>query len=66
MDRREPTLEELLNEPIIQAIMARDSVRADEIRRLMRQVHARPTNSGYLDRCKLTLEIEHAHVPLHF
>jgi len=35
IDQREPTLDELLNEPIIQQVMLSDGVRADDIRYLM-------------------------------
>ena len=39
----ETTLEELLNEPIIRQVMARDGVRRDDILRLLRQAHIRST-----------------------
>lgn len=35
MNRPEPTLDELLSEPIIRQIMASDGVKAEDIRRLM-------------------------------
>lgn len=35
---REATLEDLLSDPVIQAVMASDGVRADDIRQLMKQV----------------------------
>jgi hypothetical protein len=35
MDQREPTLDELLSDPIIQQVMASDGVQADDIRFLM-------------------------------
>lgn len=41
MDLREPTLEELLNEPIVRQLMLSDGVSADEIRLLMRTAAAR-------------------------
>ena len=41
MDQREATLNELLSEPIIRKVMARDGVRAGDIRRLLRQANAR-------------------------
>lgn len=63
MDPREPTLDELLNEPIIQAIMVRDGVRAEEIRRLMRQVRTRMLRARYADRSALAREIDHVPLP---
>jgi hypothetical protein len=42
MNNCEPTLEELLSEPIIQQVMARDGVRADHIRNLMQSPRVRP------------------------
>ena len=44
MDQREATLDELLSEPIIRKVMARDSVLASDIRRLMRQAKVRRTH----------------------
>lgn len=38
---REATLEELLSEPIIRKVMARDGVRVDDIRSLMKQASIR-------------------------
>ncbi len=38
---REPTLDEILNEPIIRKIMAVDGYSSDDIRYLMRQAGAR-------------------------
>ena len=35
-DQREPTLDELLREPIIRKVMARDGVQPDYIRSLLR------------------------------
>jgi hypothetical protein len=40
-DQREPTLEDILNEPIIQQVMLSDGVSADDIRLLMRTAAAR-------------------------
>jgi hypothetical protein len=40
-DQREPTLDELLSEPIIQQVMLSDGVRADDIRYLMRKATIR-------------------------
>jgi hypothetical protein len=40
-DNREATLEDLLNEPVIRSMMARDGVRAAEVRRLMEQARDR-------------------------
>lgn len=37
----ETTLEEILNEPIIQQVMARDGVRSDDIVRLLRRARMR-------------------------
>lgn len=41
MDQREPTLEDILNEPIIRQVMLSDGVSADDIRLLMRTAAAR-------------------------
>lgn len=41
MNQREPTLEELLSEPIVQQVMRSDGVDADEIRGLMHAALAR-------------------------
>ena len=35
---REPTLDEILKEPIIRLLMRRDGVEADEVRALMRNL----------------------------
>lgn len=40
-DLREATLEDLLSDPVIMAVMASDGVRADDIRQLMKQVGIR-------------------------
>ena len=45
MDQREATLDELLSEPIIRKVMARDRVQASDIRRLMRQAKVRRTHA---------------------
>ena len=45
MDQREATLDELLSEPIIRQMMARDGVRASDIRQLMRQAKVRRTHA---------------------
>jgi hypothetical protein len=44
MDQREPTLEDLLSEPIIQQVMVSDGVRADDVRYLMQTAQARPSH----------------------
>ena len=44
-DHNEATLEDLLKEPIILSMMARDGVRAAEIRRLLEQVRERQERS---------------------
>ena len=41
MNQREPTLDDLLNEPIIMSIMARDGVRGADIRHLLQQARDR-------------------------
>jgi hypothetical protein len=43
MDQREATLNELLSEPIIREVMARDGVRSNDIRKLLPQANARKT-----------------------
>lgn len=40
-DHREATLDDLLNEPIIMKVMARDGVRGSDIRRLLEQARDR-------------------------
>jgi hypothetical protein len=40
-DQREATLDELLSEPIILKVMARDGVRAEDIRHLVQQANFR-------------------------
>ena len=40
-DQRETTLDELLNEPIIKTVMARDGVRGSDIRQLLERARAR-------------------------
>lgn len=45
IDQREPTLEELLNEPIIRQVMRSDGVRAEDVQRLMEAIHTRPRRS---------------------
>ena len=40
-EQREPMLEDLLKEPIIISVMARDGVRAADIRHLLERVRAR-------------------------
>ena len=40
-DRKEATLDELLAEPIVQKVMARDGVEASAVRRLAREVRER-------------------------
>lgn len=39
--KREPTLEDLLNEPIIRKVMKRDGTTQEEVRRLMLQASTR-------------------------
>jgi hypothetical protein len=41
MNQREATLDDLLNEPIIMTVMARDGVRGADIRRLLQRVRDR-------------------------
>jgi hypothetical protein len=41
MDQREPTLSELLSEPIIRMVMARDGVCSIDVRKLLQQADAR-------------------------
>ena len=40
-DQRETTLDDLLNEPIIKTVMARDGVRGSDIRQLLERARAR-------------------------
>jgi hypothetical protein len=57
---REPTLNDLLNEPIIRQVMAVDGYSADDIRLLMRQARARGHGSG---RPRLPTTIRDAETP---
>ena len=47
MHKREPTLDELLNEPIIRKVMAADGYSAKDIRLLLRQASARADAGGH-------------------
>jgi hypothetical protein len=54
LDRLEPTLDELLTEPIIRQVMASDGVKSDDIREVMLRaqmesstVHAMAAASAY-------------------
>lgn len=44
-NRHEPTLDELLSEPIILTVMERDGVRSADIRRLLQEVRDREEQS---------------------
>ncbi|MBR7653675.1 hypothetical protein KCX83_15240 [Brucella oryzae] len=44
--RREVTLEEALNDPIVQLLMKRDGVTADDVRAVVEQAKARLENGG--------------------
>ena len=50
MNKREPTLDELLNEPMIRKVMAADGYRAEDVRVLMRQANARADAGGHQPR----------------
>ena len=55
-DQHETTLEELLSDPIILKVMARDGVRGDDIRYLVHQVRSRmrePMHPASLARANL-------------
>ncbi|WP_156381241.1 hypothetical protein [Aminobacter sp. DSM 101952] len=41
VDLREASLEDLLGDPIIQAVMASDGVRAEDVRQLMKRISIR-------------------------
>ena len=45
MHQREPTLDELLNEPMIRKVMAADGYSAEDIRLLLRQANAARTQA---------------------
>ncbi len=67
MNKREPTLDELLNEPMIRKVMAADGYSAEDIRLLMRQANARADAGGHQPRpatrrTNCTARI-HAHSP---
>jgi hypothetical protein len=42
----DPTLEELLNDPVIQILMRRDGVSAEALRALMRRLKAKAASSA--------------------
>jgi hypothetical protein len=46
-DQHETTLEELLSDPVILKVMARDGVRTDDIRHLMGQARSRMREPGH-------------------
>ena len=50
MQKREPTLDELLNEPMIRKAMAADGYSAEDIRLLLRQASARASAGDYRKR----------------
>lgn len=39
-DEREPTLEDVLSDPVVRALMARDQVDADEVRALLERLRS--------------------------
>jgi hypothetical protein len=43
----EPTLQELLSEPIVRMMMGRDGVEEDELVALMEQIQKRPPNDNW-------------------
>ncbi|MGH7004449.1 MAG: hypothetical protein ACREIP_10925 [Alphaproteobacteria bacterium] len=75
MDNQEPTLDELLNEPIIRLVMARDGVRSADVRATMalarrraltaRAVAAEDWSAAYVSagRCAARFEQICAHRP---
>jgi hypothetical protein len=49
-DLREATLEDLLSDPVILAVMSSDGVRADDIRQLMKQASIRSRRQSGISR----------------
>ena len=50
LHEREPTLDELLNEPIIRQVMAIDGYSPDDIRKLFQKAKARGNGAGLKTR----------------
>lgn len=57
-DTFEPTIEQMLMEPIVRVLMARDGIAPDDIRRLLAEARARvcspPTTSAALSEAAAT------------
>ncbi len=56
---REPTLDEILNEPIVRKVMAADGYTADDVRYLMRHVGARKSFTTILKPPKANQRLPH-------
>jgi len=63
--KREPTLDEILDEPIIRKVMTRDGYTPDDIRLLMRQASVRANGNRvrYLTSSTIAREVRIQHVP---
>ncbi len=63
--KREPTLDEILNEPIIRKVMKSDGYTPDDVRLLMRQASARANGNGvrYLTPSAIAREAGPQHIP---
>jgi hypothetical protein len=61
---REPTLDEILNEPIIRKVMAVDGYTADDIRYLIRQAGARKPFMKILKPSRANQQIPHPAIPV--
>ena len=48
--RFEPTLDEMLSDPIVQVLMERDGVRDEDVRLLVRDVAGRLQRTGFVQR----------------
>lgn len=62
---REPTLDEILNEPIIRKVMKRDGYTPDDVRLLMRQASVKANRNGvtYLISPSITDDAGLQHMP---
>ncbi|MEI5682521.1 hypothetical protein AAAK29_29790 [Mesorhizobium sp. CCNWLW179-1] len=63
--KREPTLDEILNEPIIRKVMKRDGYTPDDVRLLMRQASVKANGKGlrYLTSPTIARDAGPQHIP---
>jgi hypothetical protein len=57
-DHREATLDDLLSEPIMRKVMARDGFSADDIRHLVRQARARFVGVRHQSLCTFARDVQ--------